>query len=130
MHTTGTPETLLRSRDDRIIAGVAGGLGEYYKVDSVLIRFAFIGLAFVGGLGFLLYLIGYLVMPEASDGDGHRPVYRIDLHPQRSQIGSLLIAIGLIALFINLNILTFHIVGRFWPIILIIIGLVALRRRN
>lgn len=60
---------LMRSRDDRVIAGVCGGLGEYLGVDAVLIRIAALILVFAGGAGFFLYVIGWIAMPEAPLGD-------------------------------------------------------------
>jgi phage shock protein PspC (stress-responsive transcriptional regulator) len=54
------------SRSDRKIAGVCGGLGEFLDIDPVFFRAIFIVLAFVGGLGILLYIVLWLVMPEAS----------------------------------------------------------------
>ena len=56
---------LRRSRSDRRIAGVCGGLGTYFGVDSTVIRILFVLLALPGGLpGTLLYLILWVVMPE------------------------------------------------------------------
>ena len=46
---------LERSRADRVIGGVCGGLGDYFDVDPVIFRIAFVVLAFVGGAGLLLY---------------------------------------------------------------------------
>lgn len=60
---------LMRSRDDRVIAGVCGGLGEYLGVDAVLIRIAALILLFAGGAGLFLYVIGWIAMPEAPLGD-------------------------------------------------------------
>ena len=57
---------LERSRNDRVIAGVCGGLGEYLGVDVVLIRIAALILVFAGGAGILLYVIGWVAMPEAA----------------------------------------------------------------
>lgn len=57
---------LERSHDDRVIAGVCGGLGEYLGVDAVLIRIAALILVFAGGAGIVLYLIGWVAMPEAA----------------------------------------------------------------
>ena len=54
---------LHRSMQDRKIAGVCGGLGEYFELDPVLFRAAFVVLAFAGGLGILLYLALWLVVP-------------------------------------------------------------------
>jgi phage shock protein PspC (stress-responsive transcriptional regulator) len=51
------------SGTDRKIAGVCGGLGEYFELDPVLFRAAFVALAFAGGLGILLYLALWLVVP-------------------------------------------------------------------
>jgi phage shock protein C len=58
----------MRSRDDRVIAGVCGGLGEYLGVDAVLVRIAALILVFAGGAGLFLYVIGWIAMPEAPVG--------------------------------------------------------------
>lgn len=56
---------LYRSSNDKKIAGVCGGLGEYFNIDPTLIRIAFlVGLLIAGG-GLLLYLIIWLATPEA-----------------------------------------------------------------
>jgi phage shock protein C len=56
---------LYRSLSDRKIAGVCGGLGEYFNIDSTLMRLAAVLLALSGG-GVLLYFIAWFVIPEAS----------------------------------------------------------------
>ena len=57
--------TLRRSRTDRRLAGVCGGLGAYFGIDATLLRILFVLLALPGGLpGTLLYLILWVVMPE------------------------------------------------------------------
>ncbi len=59
---------LRRSLDDRMLAGVAGGVGHYFGVDAMLVRIAFVVLTFAGGLGIPLYLAGLLLIPdEGSD---------------------------------------------------------------
>lgn|SRR5574344_1150918 len=55
---------MYRSKKDRKIAGVCGGLGIYLEVDPVIFRILFIFLTFMGGSGLLIYLILLLVMPE------------------------------------------------------------------
>ncbi|MCB9004363.1 MAG: PspC domain-containing protein [Ardenticatenaceae bacterium] len=55
---------LMRSMNDRMVAGVAGGLAEYLGVDATLVRVAFVILALAGGPGLLIYLILWLIMPE------------------------------------------------------------------
>jgi phage shock protein PspC (stress-responsive transcriptional regulator)/predicted membrane protein len=51
-----------------VVAGVAGGLGQYFDVDPVIFRIAFVVLAFVGGAGFLLYPAAWLLLPEEGHG--------------------------------------------------------------
>lgn len=54
-----------RSLTDRKIAGVCGGLGAYFNVDPTIVRILFICLLIFGGSGLLLYLIFWIVSPEA-----------------------------------------------------------------
>jgi phage shock protein PspC (stress-responsive transcriptional regulator) len=63
-----SPILLRRSLDDRMLAGVAGGLARYFHVDAMLVRIAFVVLTLVGGVGIPLYLAGLLLIPdEGSD---------------------------------------------------------------
>jgi len=55
---------LYRSRTDRMIAGVCGGLGEYLNVDPTLIRLIFVFAALLGGPGIIIYIGWLLVVPE------------------------------------------------------------------
>lgn len=55
---------LFRSRTNRSIAGVCGGLGEYFNVDPTLVRLLFVVFALAGGPGLLVYIILWLIMPE------------------------------------------------------------------
>ncbi|KKP88742.1 MAG: Phage shock protein C, PspC [Berkelbacteria bacterium GW2011_GWA2_35_9] len=55
---------LFRSKSDKIIAGVCGGVAEYFKIDPIAVRVAFVILAFVNGYGFVLYLILAILLPE------------------------------------------------------------------
>jgi phage shock protein PspC (stress-responsive transcriptional regulator) len=56
--------SLRRSQTDRMITGVSGGLGEYFGVDPVIFRVFFAVLSFFGGVGLLVYLACWLLMPE------------------------------------------------------------------
>jgi phage shock protein PspC (stress-responsive transcriptional regulator) len=58
---------LTRSSSDKLIGGVAGGLGRYFGVDPILFRIAFVVLVFAGGVGILAY-IGLLAFVPADDG--------------------------------------------------------------
>jgi len=53
------------SNSDRKVGGVCGGLGERFEIDPVLFRVAFILLALVFGLGILLYVVLWLLIPRA-----------------------------------------------------------------
>ncbi|MEW9572480.1 PspC domain-containing protein [Rhodanobacter sp. Si-c] len=56
---------LCRSRTNRTLAGVCGGIAEYLGWDPTLVRVAWIILTLLGGSGILIYLIFWLVMPES-----------------------------------------------------------------
>jgi len=58
---------LTRSRDDRMIAGVAGGLADYLGIDPSLVRIAWVVLFLAGGLGLLIYIIMWIVVPEEDE---------------------------------------------------------------
>jgi phage shock protein C len=60
---------LRRTTDDKMIFGVAGGLGRYLGVDPIIVRIAFVALAVFGGSGVLLYLLGLVLIPEEKPGD-------------------------------------------------------------
>src|SRR6266567_8034591 len=70
----GARPRLERSRSDRKIAGVAGGLGAQLGIEPLWLRIGFVVLAFAGGLGILLYLVGWALIPEEGEsaalGDG------------------------------------------------------------
>ena len=60
-----TVRRLYRSRNDRMIGGICGGLAEYFNIDPVLMRVLWVVFA-VMGAGLLVYLILLLVIPEES----------------------------------------------------------------
>jgi phage shock protein C len=66
--TTDAPRRLRRSREDRLIFGVCGGLGRYFGIDPVLVRIVFVLLVIFGASGVLLYLIGLIAIPSAEPG--------------------------------------------------------------
>jgi phage shock protein PspC (stress-responsive transcriptional regulator) len=60
------PKRLTRSRNDRWLAGVCGGVGEYAGIDPNLVRLlAVVGAVFSAGTLFLAYVIAWIVIPEA-----------------------------------------------------------------
>jgi phage shock protein C len=56
---------LMRSTTDKMIAGVCGGLAEYFDIDPTLVRALFVIVTLLGGSGILIYIVLWLVMPEA-----------------------------------------------------------------
>lgn len=74
---TQQPKRLFRSRTERVIAGVAGGIGQYFSVDPTLVRIAFVVLAFFWGGGLFAYLALWIIVPlegkvEAEPSLGRR----------------------------------------------------------
>jgi len=54
---------LYRSKTDKVIAGVCGGLGDYFEIDPVLVRLLWVLLIFGYGFGVFAYLIAWLIIP-------------------------------------------------------------------
>jgi len=63
-----TTKRLYRSRTDKMIAGVCGGLGHYFGIDPTIVRLAFVVIALAVGSGILAYLILWLVIPLEPEG--------------------------------------------------------------
>jgi phage shock protein C len=140
---------LHRSRHNRVIAGVCGGLADYFNIDVVLVRLAAVLLALVWGEVILLYIIGAIVIPEGSDtaasrtttaytgpdGTAETAASQPRLDPIRRDnarfwLGGILVALGGIAL---LNRLSHYFRWNWtwwrfvrpeytWPVILILLG--------
>jgi phage shock protein PspC (stress-responsive transcriptional regulator) len=70
-HTTHIPETRLlqRSRSDRMVAGVAGGLARYFDIHPAVFRVGFVVLTLLGGAGILIYAVAALAMPDEGKRD-------------------------------------------------------------
>jgi phage shock protein PspC (stress-responsive transcriptional regulator) len=65
------PRRLYRTRDDRVIGGVCGGIARYFNIDPVLVRVGAVALAVLGGAGVLAYLAAVLLIPK--EGEGGQP---------------------------------------------------------
>jgi phage shock protein C len=119
------PPRLLRSREDRVIGGVAGGLAHYLSIDPVLVRLVFVVLAVFGGGGILAYVVAWIVIPEAPV-DGPAPVPRAGSNTPvfvglaLVALGGLLLADQLVPLF------SWRYVG---PVLLIAFGGLLLARK-
>ncbi|HEU4320582.1 MAG TPA: PspC domain-containing protein [Acidimicrobiia bacterium] len=120
-----TEETrhLYRSNEQRVIAGVCGGLGEYFAVDPVWFRLGFVVLALAGGSGVLIYLLMWLILQPRPDG------YAPPANPGRKQVpgaailGLVFMVVGTVAL---VNTIAPWMGQYVWPVILVAGGLALL----
>ncbi len=64
---------LYRSSTNKVAAGILGGLGEYWDIDPVVLRLAFVFLILITGLfpGVLAYIIALLIVPKPTQAHGH-----------------------------------------------------------
>ncbi len=60
---SGDPRRLTRSSSDKVVGGVAGGLGRYFDIDPIIFRIGFVVLTLVGGAGLLAYAAAWLFVP-------------------------------------------------------------------
>lgn len=95
---SASPRALRRSRGDRVIAGVCGGLGRYVGVDPILLRVAFVVLAIGGGAGFLIYAAAWLVIPNEAPGEQLEAAPRSSAAAGRVLVGTAIVALGAILL--------------------------------
>lgn len=130
---------LYRSRRDRVIAGVCGGVGEYLSVDPVVVRIVWVLLALLGGSGILAYIVGIILIPEnpEEEGNEHSAPKKMSRTTSQTIWGVVLIGIGLLILLSKLHV--FHFFSpHFWeiswgiifPVFLIIVGVIVLTRYN
>jgi phage shock protein C len=143
---------LYRSRDNRMIAGVAGGLAEYFKIDVSLVRLIWIIMFFWGGVGPVAYLIAWVVSPERHVGptaSGPEPEVILsagtpppppqeksagDNRPTTGEfngfptLGLVLIGLGLFLLI--KNIFPWPWIKYSWPTLLIVIGIWLLVKKK
>jgi phage shock protein PspC (stress-responsive transcriptional regulator) len=143
---------LTRDTKRAVLGGVAAGFANYFGIDPVLARLAFILLVFFNGAGLLLYLVCWVIMPRreqeagAPESTEPTPADRIaaevrqagekvvqDLHrsprsPRQGKIigGSILVVLGILFLLDKFSWWRWPdwaSIGRLWPVILIAIGI-------
>ena len=135
------PRKLTRDTRGGVLAGVAAGFGRYLDVDPVLARLGFVLLAFVNGLGILVYLAGWALMPVDSGApEGTSPAPGSaeapagfeslraagDAASAQLAIGTVLVLMGSLLLAHNLGWLHWPYWMRFetlWPLLLVALGL-------
>ncbi len=140
---------ITKSKTDKVIDGVCGGIAEYFGVDSVIVRLIFIVLVFLNGLGLILYIILVIIMPGAGQvdkppketiqenvqdigervkeaGEGLGQAFSRTNEEKRSNravwLGIILILLGIFLLLENLHLLSWINRDLLWPIIIIFIG--------
>ena len=64
---SASSKRLYRSRKNKVLGGVCGGLGEYFDIDPSLIRLIWLLVVFMGGSGVLIYIILWIVLPEGEN---------------------------------------------------------------
>ena len=140
---------ITKSKTDRVIDGVCGGLAEYFGIDSLIVRLVFVALIFTNGIGIILYIVLMIIMPKAQSieqspketiqenvqemservkeaGEGPGSAFAKDdegKHLHRSGwLGLILILIGIFFLLENLNLIRWFNRDLLWPIIIILVG--------
>jgi len=139
---------LERSRTNRVIGGVCGGLGEYLDIDATFVRVAMVLLGF-GGVGILIYIVLLFLMPQpgertpfvrpaadaAAPGDPSAPVVPAVVDPaaaerRRYAVGILLVAVGAIFMLGNLGFFRGLEWKYIWPLVIIAFGVYLIAQRT
>jgi phage shock protein PspC (stress-responsive transcriptional regulator) len=135
--TEATQRHLRRRTGDRVLGGVAGGLGDYFNIDPLLVRISFVGLMIFGGAGLVLYVAAWLLIP--ADGHDASPVEAfirgLGLTPGR--LAWVALALVVFILFVNSwNVGLGYsdgplgIPGPVWALAIVVVGVMLVRRRE
>jgi phage shock protein C len=124
---------LQKSRTDRMIDGVCGGVAEYFGLDPTLVRIATVLLAIFGGAGILLYIVAMIIMPAGPVVSGETPSAPAQKQSKNNDRfwGILLVLVGVVWLMAHLGVHFWHPFwglpwGFFLPLLLIMIGVAFL----
>jgi phage shock protein PspC (stress-responsive transcriptional regulator) len=120
---------LRRSRDDRMIGGVCGGLGRYAGIDPIIFRIVLAALAIFGGVGLLLYALAWLLVPE--EGSDTSELHRLfQGHASPLPIIAAIV-IGFLGLLAFVDVVKHRPAGQFalLLIVLAVVAVIALTRR-
>ena len=61
-----TMKKLYRSSSNKMVAGVCGGIGEYFQIDPTLVRLGFVALSFLAGGGLMVYILASIIIPSEA----------------------------------------------------------------
>lgn len=134
---------LYRSKKDQIIFGVCGGLADYFEIDPLIVRLVFVALLFGGGAGLIIYLLFALLMPVKDSskvnnveelivetkGKTKKVSQNLDNYNFSFLLGAFLIVVGISLFFANFCPFNFLIIN-FWPLLLILIGLIIVFKKK
>jgi phage shock protein C len=140
---------LHRSNTNRVIAGVCGGLAEYFEIDPAVLRILFVLFTFFGGSGVLLYIVMWIIMPSgetkvlSKEGLSNTVVEMksrateivqgfnsTDKSKDKKWLSIFLVALGAMFLVRNLGFFDLFNIDKMWPLILILIGLALLYKKR
>ena len=119
---------LYRSKKNRIIGGVCGGLAEYFKIDPLIIRLIFVALTFADGVAIIIYIILMVVVPVEPSGESE-VISKNETRPsswladKKNIFAFILILIGVVLLLKQLLPMAWLSGHLFWSIIIILAGL-------
>jgi phage shock protein C len=114
-----TVKRLYKSRKNKVIDGVCGGIAEYFEVDPVLVRVLFVLFLFMGGSAFIAYIVGMIIIPkEPQDLRQKQEKAKEETQPVSTQSptdsGALIIGIFLVVLGAFFIMGNFHMFGGFY----------------
>lgn len=96
---------LYRSTSDKMIAGVCGGIAEYFNLDSTFVRILWVLIALIGGSGLILYLAALIIIPLNPQESKTKPKPKTD---SKQVWGIILLLLGVILLLGRLQLYLFH----------------------
>ena len=118
------PRRLRRSRRDRVLGGVCGGVARYLDVDPVLLRIAAVALVLSGGVGLLAYVIAWIVIPEAEPGEPESVAAPANRHTVAVAVGAAPLGLGVLLLVRQW--MPWFGAGMFWPLVVVAAGVLVL----
>lgn len=127
---TRTPRvSLRRSRSNRLVAGVAAGIGQHLGIDPFVVRLAFVVLGLAAGFGVVVYLLLWLLAPaESADAVAIGPPRRLPKPEARVLLGAGLLVAGVLIVLLTTGFWFGE--GLAWPVTLAAIGFVILWARG
>lgn len=145
---------LYRSETDQILGGVAAGIAEYLAIDPTIVRLIWVAVALIGGTGVFVYIILWIIIPtskqeglstekrieqnaedfgkkvEGLANKVENEVEKADLTKRRQFFGLIVIFIGFWLLASTLGLTQWFNFGKFWPLILVAVGITLLFKKN